>query len=469
MKLPNLLRRAATYRVSSPGAVKSLRDQQPGVDVTAPTLGANVSLARTAAGDTARLYRKRNPRELRFFAEHSTITRSAINIYRDCIERAEWRVVPRDQKRPMNERVKAEIERLLRHPSKSGEPYSTIKVKASEDFLVVGHGAMEKAVRRNLTPREIFPLDAAKVGIVAGWDGTNPRLPRYAEFDDTGRVRRWFPDSMAMVLVNVPRSYDSLGLSHVESLCVAVRAMLEGDDTFLTQLTDRTPGGVLDLGEGFSKEQVDQFRHEIQQVRHYFAVMSNGKNGKFIPFGTSERDLRALDKLLYFKRQVAGIFQLPLAVLGEYVDTSRANTDALLENSDKGPGALLWRIREWENQHIVLPFGPYEEHNCMIDYPIMSRRDEKQQAEITSTQNGGNSWISTNDARRANGQEPLKMKIADEVLVKTKAGPVPLSHLEKQYFGEGADEPAGKPAEGQKGEQDDARAAADEAGRDSAN
>ncbi|MBA3241171.1 MAG: phage portal protein [Acidobacteria bacterium] len=447
MRVSDILRKAAALRLTSPHKApqKALNGPAaPDFDTSDDTQGANVTLARTASGDPARLFRKMNPRLFRNYAEFSPIVRSAIDIYRDCIEMAEWKIVPYDPKKPVKKRIKREIESLLKQPNPAGEPYSTIKGKAVEDYLVVGLGPVEKAIRRNLSPYHLFPLDGARIGVNADWDGLDPKVPRYAEFNQSGQVRRWIPDAMAMVLINRPRSYAHVGLSHVEVLHMAIRAILEGDDTFLQQMIDRTPGGALDLGEGVGKPQVDQVRHEIQQVRKAFIVMGGTKNPSFIRFDASERDIRALDKLLYFKRQVAGIFQLPMAVLGETVDTSRANTEALLENSDKGPGALLWRIRAMENSHITLKFGPYEEHNCMIDYPIMSRRDEKQQAEITSIQTGKSAWASTNEGRRAAGLNPLDLPIADEVLIPTRMGPVPLSRLNEQYFGEGS-EPDGDP------------------------
>jgi hypothetical protein len=444
VKVRSLLRRAAQYRATSApaGASEKGFPAELGGDLTASAPGAAASVAQTPTGSTARLFRKNNTRMLRLYSRHSSIVRSALDIYGDAIERAEWKVVPADSKRPMNKRVKSEIEALLKRPNPSGESYGQIQRKATEDYLVVGLGAIEKQVRRNLTPYRMFPLDAARLGVVDGWDGLDPKRPRYAQFDATGRVSRWLPDSMAMVLVNRPTSYSEVGWSHVEALDTAIRAVLEGDDTFLQQMIDRTPGGALDLGEGVGKTQVDQVRQEIQAVRKAFIVMGGSKNPKFVRFEASERDIRALDKLMYFKRQVAAIFQVPTAMLGELVDSSRANTDALLENADKGPGALLWRRRELENAHIVERFGPVEEHNCLIDYPIMNRRDEKQQAEITSIQmgRGKGAWVSTNDARRAAGLPEIELRIANDVLVPTSKGPIPLSVLEEQYFGAGKDE-----------------------------
>jgi hypothetical protein len=416
-------------------ANKSLRDHSVG-DGFDSSSGA-VALVSTGKDTTARLFKKRSVRRLRNYSQYSPVVRAALDIYRDTVARADWQIVPYDLKKPVNTSVEALIEELLNEPNTTGDSYSVIKEKFVEDYLVIGHGAIEKVIRRNGTPYQLWPLDAGKIALVQGWDGTDQTLPRYAEMKDASgsTVKRWLPDQMAMVLVNRPMSYDDLGLSHVETLDLAVRALLEGDDVLLQQVIDRTPGGLLNLGEGVNKPQVDAMRQEIQAVRKAFAIAGGLKDPKFLRFDATEREIKLLDKQLYFKRLVAAIFQLPLAMLGEMVDSSRANTEAMLANSMEGPGALLKRILDLENAKIVRKFGRYKEHNLMLSYPIMSRRDEKQTAEVTQIQTGSGAWLSTNEARRAAGLPAIEqMPAADEILVPTSAGPIPLSVINAQYF-----------------------------------
>ena len=422
-------------------AEKSLRDASMSSEpVSSP--GGNITVIRAAGGSgTARLFKKQNVRSLRNYAEYSVWVRAAIDIYRNSIGQAQWQVVPYDPMKPPNESVQREIEDLLDNPNTTGESYSSIKERMVEDYLVLGHGAVEQALRRDGTPYQLWPVDASRFAFADEWDGTDPQLPRYAELYPNGTVKRWLSDAHAMVLVNRPRSYDCLGLSHVEVLDLAVRALLEGDDFLLNRTLSSTPDGLLNLGEGFDQRQADQFRQELQRIKHAFAVMGGSKNPSFIPFRASEREMRLLDTQIWFVRQVCSIFQIPTAVLALAVDTSRANTEAMLQNADNGPGALLWRIREMERAKIVRKFGRYEEINIDLDYPIMSKRDEKQQAEITSIQTGNGAWVSINEARRAAGLPPLDdVEAADEILIPTRQGPIPLSKLNEQFYGDGADE-----------------------------
>ncbi|HZS47754.1 MAG TPA: phage portal protein [Blastocatellia bacterium] len=386
--------------------------------------------------NTTRFFKKRNVRMLRSYAEYSVWVRAAIDIYRNVIEQAEWTLGPEDSNRPTNEESKREISNLLKNPNPAGTPYSLIKGQMIEDFLVLGHGAIEKAINRDQTPYQLIPLDAAKIAFVPGWDGTDPTKPRYAQLDSAGsKVLRWFPNSMLMVMVARARTYDPLGLSNVEMLDFCVRALLEGDDYLLNNVLNGSPSGILNLGMGVTKQQVDDFRQQITAAKKSLAIVGGTENSSYIRFTGTEREMRVLDTLPWFVRQVAAIFQLSTASLRLAVDQSRANTEAMFENDQEGPVALLWHIRQTENANIVKPFDIRGTDNLILDYPLMSRRDELQQAEISQIQTGGLGWSKINEARREAGLDPLDLPIAEEVLIDTPAGPVPLSKLNELHFG----------------------------------
>lgn len=408
---------------------KSLRDGAMAGDVIT---GAGIGIVhQTSGSDTRRLFKKRDVRLLRAYAEYSVWVRAAIDIYHRTVAPAEWTLGMADRTRAMNAGVEREVSELLNHPNQLGETYSTIKKKMIEDFLVLGHGAVELLLRRDAIPRGLRVIDAARLGFVQGWDGSRPDQPRYALLDaGLMKPERYFADAQVMCLVNRPRSYDLLGLSHIEVLDLAVRALLEGDDFHLRQISQPAPSGALNLGEGTTGKQVDQVRADIQAVKRAFIVMGGTKGTSFIKFDGTERDMRLLDKQVWFVRQVAAIFQVSTAALRLAVDTSRANTEAMFENDQEGPAALLKEVREIENGTIIRRWGKVEEHNVKLDYPIMSQKDEKQQSEIASTEFAGMPWASMNEARRRTGLEEWdtnKYPFADEALIATPAGPVPMS------------------------------------------
>lgn len=409
-------------------AAKSIRDGSTDLYGT----GSGASVFDSVKGKHQRIFPKKNVALLRNYAENSVWVRAAIDIYRNTIGQAAHSIGPHDPARPMKEAVRKRIVGLFDKPNQAETPYSTLKAQFIEDFLVIGHGAIEKIPARDLAPSSLLAIDSAKIGFIKGWDGTDPKMPRYCEINlQHTTVSRWFPDAYLMTMVNRPRSYDCLGLSHVEVLDRTVRALLEGDDYLINNVLNPTPTGALDLGQGVTPQQVMQVRAQIENVRRAFLVMGGTTGSKFVRFNATEREMKVLDTQGWFLKEVAAVFQIPTAMLASQVDLSRANLDSQLSNAQEGLGATLWEVRNCERQSIILKFGSYEEHNCDIDYPVMNRRDEKGQAEISKTQTGGRAWVSINEARRDGGKETVPLPIADEILVDTPDGPIPLSLLQR--------------------------------------
>jgi hypothetical protein len=460
--LPNPLerwldKRAAVREAFAEFRSKSLRDTAMGTGAQA------VVVAGEAGKDPRRLFRKANPLLLRSYAEYSCWVRAAIDIYRQNVAMAQPLVAGKDPAKKMNGGVQKRIEALLQDPNRAEMPYSELKEIFVEDFLVIGHGALEKQIRRNTEPEAFFQLDAGRIGMVAEWDGTNPSMPRYAEMTAPGgRVKRWLPDAMCMCLVNRPRSYDKLGLSHVEVLDTTVRALLEGDQTLLNQTLNPAASGMIDLGKGVPRHQVAQIRSEMEHLRNALIVIANSEGSRFHSFEKVRQLMRQLDAQIWFVREVAAVFQIPMAKLQVAVDQSRANTQAQFDEMAQGPMRLLQRMMDLENANISLKFGTYESHNCMITYPVLSAKDQKEQAEINKIGMASQPFMSVNDARRGQGLEPLdavKHPGAEELWFSSSKGPVPLSTLEKQYItnelpmpGEPTGEDGGKPNKPAQGE-----------------
>lgn len=358
---------------------------------------------------------KRNVKRMRNFAEYSKHVRTAIDYYRTTVGRAMPTVVPYDEKKPISKKIQTQIEALLLQPNQLKQPYSTVKEMLVEDYLVVGHGATEIQLNRGGEPMGLYPLDSARLGFLNNWDG-NPKKPRYVLLDEgVSAVKSPVFDQQAMVLINRQRSYDALGLSHVEVLDLTIQALLNGDEFLLNQVMSPTPNGALNLGQTATPQQVSQVTSAIDRVKRAFIVLGGTEGAQFIPFNATEREMRMLDTQEWFVRAVAMVFQLPLILFGLHLEQNRANTNALLAEKQEGLGALLWKIQEAENACIAQKFGTFAEHNCMIFYPVFNHRDAAQQAGVTQTMTAGRGWITLNEAREQNGQEKLPNPSADQV------------------------------------------------------
>ena len=420
--------------------LKSLRDLAfAGTTITSGV--GQVGVVRQTDGRML-TWKKQNPRTLRQFAENSWIVRAALDIYRDVIERAEWQLQPADGSKDMNESVAAEIRSLLTRRTgdddstllRRGHAYSYLQGQLVEDALVLGHGVIEKKIRKDLTPYDLIPLDAAWLQFVPDWSGSIDD-PRYVVANPaSSQPLRSLADPMAMVLLSRPRSYDMLGLSHLEVLDVVVRAALFTDTTFLEEAENPNKGGVLNLGQGVPQPILDETRRQIDMVKRAFAVLGTEK-AEWESFNLSEREARMLDKAEWFCKAAASVFQISAAKLQVTAEKmSRASTGAQFEAMDDGPAAMLWRLEELENQAIVGAFGDTSEHNIRLTYPIMSQRDAKRQADITQILSTADT-LTTNQKLLDNGYDPIDLPIADDILITQSQGPpIPLSVLNRQYY-----------------------------------
>jgi hypothetical protein len=379
--------------------------------------------------------RKLNPKQLREYAERNPWLRSAIDIYRDIAGNAEWRIEPVDRDKKMDQGVAREVEQLLQQPNELGQPYAELKEEFIEDYLVLGIGAMEMGIRRDLTPYGLYEIDAANFAIFTKWNG-DLKKPHYAEVNTVGDPTKLFLDPQAMVLVNRKGTSRKLGLSHVESLVRSVSALLDGDEFLISQVLSTSPKGLLHLGENVTPQQVAEARARIQNSSYPFVVTGGTKAPQYMPLSLSPEQLKVLDAQAWFVREIATIFKIPTAMLQLAVDTSRANTEAMLQMAEAvGLANLIWRICYLENARLVLPYGPFSKHNVRIGYPILSAKDASKQTEITRLSMGGKSWKTPNEARIENGLAPIDEPIYNQIIWDDgKNGPIPLEALQARYY-----------------------------------
>lgn len=442
MKIKDGLIDALTITSEAYPVPKSLRDLGGG-GIALDTQPGVSSVEFDLDGQRKEIYKKRSPKQWRTYAEYSWAVRTAIDIHRNFVFLAQPDVTAIDYKKKTDAGVKKAVEDLLSQRMQLGDSYRSIKEQMLEDYFVISYGAVELTIDRAARPIDMKAFDAAKLGFYR-WDG-DPAKPRYCEINSSRNAVRRFSDKDMIVLTNRKRTYDKLGLSHVESLNMAVEALLAGDDHLLTELRAPAPSGALNLGENVGPDVADKVRAKVTNAAKWtFIVLSGAKDPKFIPF--KPRDLKALDKQQWFVRQVCAIFGLPTVALAQKVDTVQSNTEALLDEKAEGLKDSVLRIMEMENMEIVRKFGDPREHNLQIIYPVLGRKDELKQAELLAIQLGGQqSWATINEARRASGLETVDNKAADDILINTSTGLVALSKLDDQLYSD--QPPTGTPSQ----------------------
>ena len=422
-----------------------------GEPAPAPTVEKFVSLvpANTGAAATvvdlgrggklnALLERKPSLDVMRNFAK-SVWVRAAIDYYRRTAGGAKFELAPVDSTKDASRRdkqIRAVVEQLLAHPNDAEEPYTRLKEQMIEDYLVVGHGALLLDLNRDLTVRGVRPLDAALLGFIKEWDGADLGFPRYVQFDEKNphRIKNFLAHQQVMCLVNRPVSYSRLGTSHVEILYKTVVALLSGDEFLIKQILNPTARRMIDLGEDATTKQVNEFKYDLMAVNDGTAVIGGSKNPKVLTLSGTADEMKLLDGATWFVRQVASVFGISTAKLKLSVDLSRANGETMADDDLEAVTGELTRIEELENSTFIKRYSYQGAINLQFFYPIMHRKDEKTQAIIARTQTA-QPWASVNEARGRTGEKTLdqnEFPFANEPIVTTKEGPVPMTVWTKQ-------------------------------------
>ncbi|MBK7705657.1 MAG: hypothetical protein IPJ30_07705 [Acidobacteria bacterium] len=130
---------------------------------------------------------------------------------------------------------------------------------------------------------------------------------------------------------------------------------------------------LISLGEGVTQKQVDDFKYQINQVKDKLAVLGGTKDPRVLNLSGTADELKILDGCEWFVRQVAAVFNMSTAKLKLAVDTSRANTESMMNDDLESLEGDLVRIIEAENAAFLDRYSYLGEVNIEFSYPIMQR------------------------------------------------------------------------------------------------
>src|ERR1700739_3590578 len=221
-----------------------------------------------------RIYRPRSYEpigfeELRALAESHDITRLAIETRKDQIEKLDWTIKPRNEKRPDKDAV-SRIDQLIdfwRSPN-GEQPFATWLREALEDVLVLDAAAFE--LRRNRGGKIIGLdiVDGSTVKVLLDDTGRRPQSPAPAyEQIIHGRPWRLLTSDELMYLPRNPRPHKAYGFSPVEQIVVTVNIGLRRQVMQLQHFTEgNVPPGLLNAPDGWSPEQIRQFQEWFDSI-----------------------------------------------------------------------------------------------------------------------------------------------------------------------------------------------------------
>ena len=218
---------------------------------------------------TPRSYESIGFDELRALAESHDITRLAIETRKDQVEKLEWTIRSRNEKKPAVDAA-LRIDKLIefwRKPD-GGQPFATWLREALEDVLVLDAPAFE--IRRN-RGSEIIGLDVvggSTIKVLIDDTGRRPVPPAPAyEQIIHGRPWRLLTSDELIYTPRNPRPHKAYGFSPVEQILIMVNMGLRRQMMQLQHFTEgNAPPGLLNAPDGWSPEQIRQFQEWFDAI-----------------------------------------------------------------------------------------------------------------------------------------------------------------------------------------------------------
>lgn len=331
-----------------------------------------------------------NNRLMREWADTNEWVRSAINIRRIQVGRADILVRPLDEKKPYNKGVMREVQQLLDQPNELRDSYRSLIEPIIEDILVLDRGVISKNMDAKRRPHALYAEDGATIKIYPAWSGEDAE-PRYLFEDPTGTRRVPLRNDECIVIMANPATY-RFGRSPVEVLSNTIRADLKATAS-AAQMVDMKPPPHLIQIPGVSQTVLDKMRSYYEQEvmgRREILFMGGPNPVNVHPLIFSAKDNQWLEWQEYLARKIATVFQISPQQLGLTFDINRATSvqqQQIFE--DTGLIPLLLLLEEYLNRELLADFAPQSDGwhadldrlNLRIIYPEVTEASRQMHAE----------------------------------------------------------------------------------------
>jgi hypothetical protein len=343
-------------------------------------------------------------KHLRAFSNVEMV-RMAIETRKDQIERQDWTIKPKDNKKSSDSRIK-ELTTFWAKPD-GVTPFPTFMRALLEDLLAIDAPTAEKRRTRGgkLIGLEYIPGDT--IAIKVDDTGRIPRGPNDVAFQQIIKGTVWNDLSNRDILY-VPRNVRPghiYGFSPVEQIVVTINTIVRRQAAQLAHFTaSNVPSGLLNAPEGWNLDKIKELQDWLDDK-----VTGNTSDQAKILWGPAGSKYQAFkndpikdDFDEWLARVVAFAFSLPPTPFVRQMNKGTANEDQDRALEEGFEPLKLWAKR-WIDDIIAVEFGAPDLEFVFIDTPSI---DPKVQADIDD-KNLRNLTTTIDEVRDARGQDPL--------------------------------------------------------------
>jgi HK97 family phage portal protein len=218
---------------------------------------------------TPRSYEPISFHELRALAENHDITRLAIETRKDQIEKLDWAIRSRNEKRPVAdapERI-SKLTEFWRKPD-GEQPFATWLRELLEDLLVLDAPALELRHNRAGDIIGLDVVDGATIKVLIDDTGRRPQPPAPAyEQIIHGRPWRLLTADQLLYLPRNKRPHKAYGFGPCEQIVMTINIGLRRQLMQLQHFTDgNVPPGLLNAPDGWNADQIRQFQEWFDSI-----------------------------------------------------------------------------------------------------------------------------------------------------------------------------------------------------------
>jgi phage portal protein BeeE len=194
------------------------------------------------------------------------------------------------------------------------------------------------------------------------------------------------------------------------------------------------PDGVLNLGEGVTRDQVREFQAFFESEvagKGALGFIGGTKGADWIPFRQNNREMQFLEWQIYLVRKIAVVFGLSPQDLGVTFDVNRSTAETQLQISeDRGLRPLMSLIQDYLTQEVIWdPTFGGSDNNLAFRFTALNLKETTAKANINSMALAGVPWKTVNEARLEDGREPLADEQYDNLMMVTPTGAVSLDQI----------------------------------------
>lgn len=374
-----------------------------------------------------------NSRVLRHWAKNSEWIRGAINIRKSQVAAAEWDIVPLDKHKDYPRRMQDQILDRLRTPNPANDSWRSFIEPIVEDLLTLDAGCIEIERTLNGGIGGLWPVDGAKIKVNARWDGSDPEESRYFWYPDGYREGAAFTNDDFVYIMANRRTDSAIGTPPLETLKLTIEAEMAAHEYNRRQVSGAAPDGVLNLGEGFNKTQVDQFRGYFESEvagRGAVGFIGGTKSPGWIKFRENNRDMQFLEWQIYLVRKICVVLGLTPQDLGVTFDVNRSTAETQIQISeDRGLRPLMTLLQEYVTQEIVWdPAFGGRTNNLAFRFTALNLKESTAKAAIYEKALAGVPWRFVNEARIDEGREPIP-EMEGKLIMSTPTGAVDIMDI----------------------------------------